>query len=48
MVEAAPAKKNNKQIPKLLLAHKWEITTDPSGSWISEKLDGVRAFWNGE
>ncbi|GFO25016.1 DNA ligase [Plakobranchus ocellatus] len=32
----------------LLLAHKYEEkTTDPRGWWISEKLDGVRAFWNG-
>ncbi|GFS15978.1 DNA ligase [Elysia marginata] len=32
----------------LLLAHKYdEKTTDPRGWWISEKLDGVRAFWNG-
>ncbi|RUS90466.1 hypothetical protein EGW08_001734 [Elysia chlorotica] len=32
----------------LLLAHKYdEKATDPKGWWISEKLDGVRAFWNG-
>ncbi|XP_041376559.1 uncharacterized protein LOC121389029 [Gigantopelta aegis] len=32
----------------LLLAHKYdEKANDPTGWWISEKLDGVRAFWNG-
>lgn len=33
--------------PDLLLAHKWE-DEDPTGWWISVKLDGVRAFWDGE
>jgi DNA ligase-1 len=30
--------------PELLLANKWDIETglDPTGWWISEKLDGVR------
>ena len=34
--------------PPLLLAHKWELTHDPTGWWMSEKLDGIRAYWNGE
>ncbi len=34
--------------PGLLLAHKWDNETDITGWWMSEKLDGVRAFWNGE
>ncbi|MDP3234093.1 MAG: DNA ligase [Myxococcales bacterium] len=34
--------------PPILLAHKWENDVDLTGWWISEKLDGVRAFWNGE
>lgn len=29
---------------KLLLAKKWK-GEDPTGYWLSEKLDGVRAFW---
>jgi len=34
--------------PKLLLAHKWDADKhDPTGWWISEKLDGVRGYWNG-
>lgn len=32
----------------LLLAHKWPDNKDPTGFWLSEKLDGVRAWWNGE
>ncbi|BFZ13136.1 hypothetical protein BsWGS_16175 [Bradybaena similaris] len=32
----------------LLLAHKYEEKSqNPVGWWISEKLDGVRAYWNG-
>ncbi|KAJ2996018.1 hypothetical protein HDV02_000247 [Globomyces sp. JEL0801] len=31
---------------KLLLANKWEEHIDPKGYWMSEKLDGVRAFWD--
>eukprot|EP00050_Salpingoeca_kvevrii_P003929 m.237694 g.237694 ORF g.237694 m.237694 type:complete len:311 (-) comp10910_c0_seq1:225-1157(-) len=34
--------------PGLLLAHKYADTMDPTNWWISEKLDGVRAFWNGK
>ncbi|KAG3102377.1 hypothetical protein PI124_g13402 [Phytophthora idaei] len=33
--------------PKVLLAKKWEREKDdPVGWWISEKFDGVRAFWD--
>ncbi len=34
--------------PPILLAHKWELENDPTGWWMSEKLDGVRAYWDGE
>ncbi|KAI8621317.1 hypothetical protein BC830DRAFT_277038 [Chytriomyces sp. MP71] len=35
--------------PALLLADKWdEAKTDPTGWWVSEKLDGVRALWDHE
>lgn len=34
--------------PPILLAHKWEVDRDPTGWWMSEKLDGVRAYWDGE
>jgi DNA ligase-1 len=33
--------------PPLLLAHKWETDVDLTGWWMSEKLDGVRAYWTG-
>ena len=32
--------------PPLLLAETW-ADTDPTGWWVSEKLDGVRAYWDG-
>lgn len=34
--------------PPVLLAHKYENDFDPIGWWWSEKLDGVRCFWDGE
>jgi DNA ligase len=34
--------------PPILLAHKWEAHQDPTGWWMSEKLDGIRAYWDGE
>jgi DNA ligase-1 len=33
--------------PPLLLAHPWENDVDLTGWWMSEKLDGVRAYWDG-
>jgi DNA ligase-1 len=34
--------------PPLLLAHVWENDLDLAGWWMSEKLDGVRAYWDGK
>lgn len=34
--------------PPVLLAHKYENDFDPTGWWVSEKLDGVRCFFDGE
>jgi DNA ligase-1 len=34
--------------PPLLLAERWETDVDLTGWWMSEKLDGVRAFWDGK
>lgn len=31
----------------MLLAETWEDSVDPSGWYMSEKLDGVRCFWTG-
>lgn len=43
---AASASDIAKEIPALLLANKWEDRVDPTGWWISEKVDGMRAFWD--
>jgi DNA ligase-1 len=34
--------------PPLLLAESWDNAMDLSGWWMSEKLDGVRAYWDGK
>ena len=34
--------------PPLLLAHPWANDVDLAGWWMSEKLDGVRAYWDGK
>ncbi len=50
-VAAAPRKKaegEEKAGPPLLLAHAWEFDVDLAGWWMSEKLDGVRAWWDGK
>jgi DNA ligase-1 len=39
--------KQAKDLPPLLLAHAWDNSADLSDWWISEKLDGVRAYWDG-
>ncbi len=45
-----PAKKPGEKPdkPPLLLAHSWQNDRDLSGWWMSEKLDGVRAYWDGK
>lgn len=48
---ALPAKRQSKSSsegPPLLLAHRWENDIDLRGWWMSEKLDGVRAYWDGQ
>jgi DNA ligase 1 len=51
-VTTATAKKQaaaaSGKAPPILLAHKWETDHDPTGWWMSEKLDGVRAYWDGQ
>lgn len=34
--------------PPILLAESWDNSQDLSGWWMSEKLDGVRAYWDGQ
>ena len=36
------------QPPSLLLANTWREDVDITGYWVSEKLDGVRTYWDGE
>ncbi len=38
----------SKKVPGLLLAHSWDFEQDVSGWWMSEKLDGIRAYWDGK
>lgn len=48
-VKAAPTKSKVTVVPPaLLLAERWTPDMDPTGWWISEKLDGVRAYWDGK
>ena len=47
-VAAKPVSENTSKAPPLLLAHTWENDVDLAGWWISEKLDGVRAYWDGK
>jgi len=46
-VVVSPSTSAKPSAPPLLLAESWTPETDPSGWWLSEKLDGVRAYWNG-
>src|SRR4030095_7170834 len=46
--ETKPASAANLGAPPLLLAHPWESHVDLTGWWMSEKLDGVRAYWDGK
>ncbi|KJA20927.1 hypothetical protein HYPSUDRAFT_42528 [Hypholoma sublateritium FD-334 SS-4] len=47
--DAEDAPSAAKSVPELLLANKWDIETgpDPTGWWMSEKLDGVRTYFDG-
>lgn len=46
---AHDAKREERPDPqRLLLAKSWDPSIDPTGWWISEKYDGVRAHWDGK
>lgn len=46
---AAPVSKAQPSAaPTLLLAQTWDGELNPSGWWLSEKLDGLRAYWTGK
>lgn len=38
---------DHSKAPPLLLAESWDNVLDPTGWHMSEKLDGVRAYWDG-
>jgi DNA ligase-1 len=50
LAPAAPkaANEGDDNSPQLLLANSWENDVDLTGWWMSEKLDGVRAWWDGK
>ena len=41
------AANNDKQAPALLLANNYQPDINLQNYWVSEKFDGVRAYWNG-
>jgi DNA ligase-1 len=49
---AAPPRKaggvGEKEGPPVLLAEAWDTASNLAGWWMSEKLDGVRAYWDGK
>ncbi len=45
--ELPPTKKRKVDSPALLLAESWDGQSDIDGWLLSEKLDGVRAYWDG-
>lgn len=44
----SPASDEAKEGPPVLLAESWDNVLDLTGWWMSEKLDGVRACWDGK
>jgi len=46
--KATPKKKLTVVPPTILLAERWTPDIDPTGWWMSEKLDGVRGYWTGK
>lgn len=47
-VRPIQADSEKSQAPPLLLAESWDCATDPTGFLLSEKLDGVRAYFDGK
>ena len=48
-LSSTPAKGGStKPGPPLVLAESWDGDSDIRGYWLSEKLDGVRCYWDGE
>jgi DNA ligase 1 len=47
VVAAAPVPGAPSKAPPVMLAESWDGVSDPTGLLVSEKLDGVRAYWTG-
>mmetsp|Transcript_10104 Transcript_10104/g.15114 ORF Transcript_10104/g.15114 Transcript_10104/m.15114 type:complete len:457 (-) Transcript_10104:223-1593(-) len=45
---SSKSQRSNGIVAKIALAHPWKQTTDPTGYLMSEKLDGMRAYWTGK
>jgi DNA ligase-1 len=45
---AAPVMASTEAAPALILAEVYRTSIDPAAYWVSEKLDGVRAYWDGK
>jgi DNA ligase-1 len=45
---AAPVMASTEAAPALVLAEVYRNSIDPAAYWVSEKLDGVRAYWDGK
>lgn len=48
LAHAADASQAHAAVPAVLLAQHFTEAIDPGAYWVSEKLDGVRAIWDGE
>ncbi|MDO6683743.1 MULTISPECIES: DNA ligase [unclassified Oceanobacter] len=48
VLSAFPLKAFGDRAPPLMLAKTWQETLSPAAYLVSEKLDGVRAYWDGE
>lgn len=46
--KVAEGEEGQSKEPPILLAEAWDGVVDVEGWWISEKLDGVRAYWDGK
>ncbi|MDZ4833219.1 MAG: DNA ligase [Candidatus Melainabacteria bacterium] len=46
--DGQPGEEVASNVPPILLAHSWDNSLDLTGWWMSEKLDGVRAYWDGK
>jgi DNA ligase 1 len=48
LARSSPVHARSNGAPALLLAHDWRAALNPADHLVSEKLDGVRAYWNGQ